>query len=89
MDAATGDIRWRERLYEGTLIGMGPHLLVLSRGSGNLHLVNASPAGFSEVFQAPVFTPGATSITGPSVTGNRVFLRNVEEIAAFTFEGDR
>jgi outer membrane protein assembly factor BamB len=89
MEASTGEIRWRERFYEGTLIGMGPHLLVLSRGSGNLHLVNASPTGFAEVFQAAVFTPGATSITGPSVTGNRVFLRNVEEIAAFTFEGGR
>jgi outer membrane protein assembly factor BamB len=89
MDAATGDIRWRERLYEGTLVGMGQHLLVLSRGSGNLHFVNASPTGFSEVFQAAVLTPGATSVTGPSVTGNRVFLRNVEEIAAFTFEGGR
>jgi len=89
MEAATGDIRWRQRLYEGTLVGMGPHLLVLSRASGNLHVVNATPAGFSEVFQAPVLTPGATSITGPSAAGNRVFLRNVEEIAAFTIEGER
>jgi hypothetical protein len=62
---------------------------VLSRASGNLHLVQATPAGYTEVFQAAVLTPGATSITGPSAAGSRVFLRNVEEIAAFTFEGDR
>jgi hypothetical protein len=74
-------------MYEGTLVGIGEHLLVLNRGSGNLHLVKASPAGFSEVFQTAVFTPGATSITGPSTAGNRIFLRNVEEIAAFAFEG--
>ena len=89
MEAATGDVRWRHRLYEGTLVGMGAHLLVLSRGSGNLHVVNATPTGFSELFQAAVLTPGATSITGPSAAGNRVFLRNVEEIAAFTLEGER
>jgi outer membrane protein assembly factor BamB len=89
MEAASGDIRWRHRLYEGTLVGMGQHLLVLSRGSGNLHVVDATPTGFSEVFQAAVLTPGATSITGPSAAGDRVFLRNVEEIAAFTFEGGR
>jgi outer membrane protein assembly factor BamB len=87
LDTSSGDVRWRHRMYEGTLVGIGEHLLVLNRGSGNLHLVKASPAGFSEVFQTAVFTPGATSITGPSTAGNRIFLRNVEEIAAFAFEG--
>ena len=87
VDAATGEIRWRERMYEGTVIGVGSNLLVLGRTSGNLHVVQASPAGFKEVTQAAVLTPGATSMTGPSIAGRRVFVRNSEEIVALAIEG--
>jgi outer membrane protein assembly factor BamB len=87
MDAATGDVRWRQRMYEGTIVGLGRHVLVLVRTSGNLHVVEASPSGFSEVTRATVFTAGATSITGPSVAGGRVYLRNVEEMVALAIEG--
>jgi outer membrane protein assembly factor BamB len=87
LDAATGDVRWRQRLYEGTLVGAGPHLYVLVRTSGTLHVVDASPKGFSELAKTAVFTAGATSITGPSVAGGRVYLRNLEEIVALTIEG--
>jgi outer membrane protein assembly factor BamB len=86
-DAATGDVRWRQRMYEGTIVGLGRHVLVLVRTSGNLHVVEASPSGFSEVTRATVFTAGATSITGPSVAGGRVYLRNVEEMVALAIEG--
>ena len=87
VDMATGDVKWRHRIYEGTLVGAGHNLFVLSRGSGDLHVVEASPAGFREVTKATVFTPGATAITGPSIAGNRLFLRNAEEIVALTIEG--
>lgn len=40
VDATTGDVRWRHRTYEGTLIGLGANLLVLSRTSGSLHVVH-------------------------------------------------
>jgi hypothetical protein len=52
-----------------------------------LHVVDASPKGFSEIARTTVFTAGATSITGPSVAGGRVYLRNLEEIVALTIEG--
>src|SRR6185436_9912085 len=84
VDAASGDVRWRQRTYEGSLVGVGAHLLLLGRSSGDLQVIRASPEGFSEVLRTRVFTPGATSITGPSVAGGRVYLRNVEEMAAFS-----
>jgi outer membrane protein assembly factor BamB len=89
LDASSGDVRWRHRTYEGTVVGIGQHLLVLSRASGNLHVVSASPTAYTELLQAPVLTPGATSMTGPTAAGNRLYLRNVEEIAAFEIESGR
>jgi outer membrane protein assembly factor BamB len=86
-DAATGDIKWRHRMYEGTLIGVGSHLFVLGRTSGDLHVVAASPSGFSEILRTTVLTPGATSMTGPSVAADRVYVRNAEEIVALKIEG--
>jgi hypothetical protein len=87
VDLATGDVRWRHRTYEGTLIGVGEHLLVLGRTSGNLHVVAPSPEGFREVTSTSVLTPGSTAMTGPSAAGNRVFVRNSEEIVALAVEG--
>jgi outer membrane protein assembly factor BamB len=87
MEAASGTVRWRHRTYDGSLVGLGAHLLLLGRSSGELQVVRASPEGYSEVLRVPVFTAGATSITGPSVAGARVFLRNVEEMVAFRIEG--
>ena len=87
VDAATGEVRWRHRLYEGALVGVGANLFVLSRTSGNLHVVQATPTAFTEVTRAAVLTPGATSMTGPSVAGHRVFVRNSEEIVALSIEG--
>ena len=87
VDLATGDVRWRHRMYEGTLVGVGDHLLVLGRTSGNLHVVAPSPEAFREVMSTAVLTPGSTAMTGPSVASNRVFVRNSEEIVALAVEG--
>lgn len=82
-DAATGEIRWRERTGEGTLVGVGRHLLWLGQSSGELRGVRVSPDGYSEAFRAPVFRSGVTSVTGPSYVDGRVYLRNLREMAAF------
>jgi outer membrane protein assembly factor BamB len=87
VDAASGEVRWRHRIYEGALVGVGTNLFVLGRTSGNLHVVQATPTGFTELTRAAVLTPGATSMTGPSVAGGRVFVRNSEEIVALSIEG--
>jgi len=86
-DAATPDVKWRHRTYDGSLVRLGDRLLLLGRGSGELRVIRASPDGYSELMKTTVFTPGATSITGPSVSGNRIVLRNVEEIVALQIEG--
>ena len=87
VDAATGEVKWRQRTYEGSLAGYGGHLLLLGQSSGELAVVRASPEGYREVTRTRVFTPGATSITGPAPSGSRIFLRNVEEIVALRVEG--
>ena len=87
VDAATGEVKWRQRTYEGSLVGYGDHLLLLGRASGELAIVRASPQGYSELARTRVFTPGSTSITGPAPSGDRIFLRNVEEIVALHVEG--
>ena len=82
-DVDKGEIRWREKIGEGTLVGLGSQLLVLGQTSGDLRLVAASPDGYRELSRTRVFTPEVTSVTGPSVTPNRIYLRNLQEIVAF------
>jgi outer membrane protein assembly factor BamB len=82
-DAATGAVKWQERVGAGTLTGLGPYLAVLGQTSGDLRIVRASPDGYQEVSRTAVLAPDVTSVTGPSVAGGRLFLRNVKEIAAF------
>jgi outer membrane protein assembly factor BamB len=82
-DVDKGEIRWREKIGEGTLVGLDAQLLVLGQTSGDLRLVAASPDGYRELSRTRVFTPEVTSVTGPSVTANRIYLRNLQEIAAF------
>jgi outer membrane protein assembly factor BamB len=82
LDAASGDLAWRERTYAGSLILVDGHLLILGAESGELRIGRASPAAYEERLRVPVFNAGATSVTGPSFANGRVFLRNLEEIVA-------
>jgi outer membrane protein assembly factor BamB len=83
-EAATGDVRWRERTGEGTLIGVGADLLFLSQTSGDLRVVRAAPDRFIELSRTSVFKPDVRSVTGPSIADRRVFVRNIRELAAFS-----
>jgi outer membrane protein assembly factor BamB len=85
VDAATGQARWRERTGEGTVVGLGSNLLFLSATAGDLRIIRASPEAFVEVSRTRVLTPGVRAVTGPSIAGDRVFVRNLKEIAAFRF----
>lgn len=83
LNADTGEVRWRERTGEGTVIGSGEHLLLLSQTTGDLRVVRASPEGYTERSRARVFAPDVVSVTGPSIAEGRLFVRNIKEIAAF------
>jgi outer membrane protein assembly factor BamB len=89
LDARTGRVRWRERTGEGTLVGAGQNLLFLSQSSGYLHVVRATPDAFTEVLRASALTPNVRAVTGPSLAGGRVYLRNLKELAAFALIADR
>jgi hypothetical protein len=69
------------------LILVDGHLIVLSSGSGDLHVAAASPEGYREKLKVPVFNAGATSVTVPAFAGGRVLLRNVEDMVAVEIAG--
>jgi outer membrane protein assembly factor BamB len=83
VDATTGEPRWREKTYSGTLIRVGKHLVVLGEASGVLRVAEAAPTGYREVARASAFNAGSQSIVAPSYADGRIFVRNVEEMAAF------
>ncbi len=82
LSAADGTVRWRSRVYDGTLILVDGHLVVMSAGSGKLHLVKASPEAFDEVLQAPLLETGHHTVTPPSYADRTIFIRNVRELVA-------
>jgi outer membrane protein assembly factor BamB len=84
-DAATGEVRWRERASEGPLLASASHLVLLDSRSGDLQVVEASPRGYREVSRARVLTPDVVSVTGPSIADGRIYIRNTREMAAFAF----
>lgn len=80
LDVETGAPRWRERIYNASLLLAGGYLAVIGEQSGDFRLVEATPEGFRQRLKARVFTPGALSMTGPMFVGGRFLLRNGEEM---------
>jgi hypothetical protein len=87
VDAKTGEPRWREKTYSGTLIRVGRHLVVLGEASGVLRVAEAVATGYREVARANAFNAGSQSIVAPSYAGGRIFVRNVEEMVAYAVSG--
>jgi outer membrane protein assembly factor BamB len=87
VDPATGDVKWRQKVYGGSLILVDGHLVVLGESSGDLRVAEATPAGYREKLKTSVFNPGSSCFTGPSFAGGRVFLRNGEEMVALEIVG--
>ena len=87
VDPATGDAVWRHKVYGGSLILVDGHAVILGESSGDLRVGRVSAKGFEEKAKQPVFNAGATSSTGPSFQGKRIYLRNVEEMVALEVEG--
>jgi outer membrane protein assembly factor BamB len=87
VDPATGDVKWRQKVYSGSLILVDGHLVVMGENSGDLRVAEATPTGYREKLKASVFNAGAQCFTGPSFAGGRVFLRNGEEMVALEIQG--
>ena len=83
VDAASGELRWREKTNSGSLIRVGRELVLLGEQSGLLRLAEAQPSGYRELDRAAAFNAGAQSSTGPSYADGRIFVRNVEELVAY------
>jgi outer membrane protein assembly factor BamB len=87
IDPATGEAVWRHKVYGGSLILVDGHAVILGDSSGDLRVGRLTRQGFEEKAKQPVFNAGATSSTGPSFQGKRIYLRNVEEMVALDVEG--
>lgn len=79
VNAATGERVWRSRPPgDGFVILVDGHLVVMTK-TGELHIAEASPAGYQEkaslkLFNDPTWTP-------PSFADGRVYARSLQEIA--------
>ena len=76
LDWKTGEIKWTEpKLGFNGLIAVGGKLLVLTE-TGELVLVEASPAGYTELGSAKVIE--GRVFTAPSFANGRVYARNTK-----------
>jgi outer membrane protein assembly factor BamB len=87
LDAATGKTVWTEKLYTGSVALADGHLVAFGHASGQLHVAEATPAGYREKTRLEVFAPGPSGNTPPSLAGRRIFLRNSAEIVAVEVGG--
>jgi outer membrane protein assembly factor BamB len=89
LDAKTLEAKWRQRLYGGFVTLIDGHLVTLSASSGMLHVAAASPAGYQEKTKIAAVNAGAMNSTGVSAGGDRLYVRNVEELVAFEIGGGK
>lgn len=80
VDLATGEDLWRKRgLGHGSLTAADGHLIVLGE-KGRLVLVEASREGYQEKASVDFFE--GKSWTVPTLVGNRLFLRDEEQLVS-------
>jgi outer membrane protein assembly factor BamB len=82
VNADTTKVAWRERFGEGRLIAVGDNLVILGETTGELTVAAMSPTRFVPSFRARVLEPELRSMTGPSFSDGRVYVRNLKQIAA-------
>lgn len=87
VDAETGENVWAARGYgKGSLVAADDLLFVLS-DRGLLALVEASPEGYKELGRVQALDGRAW--TSPSLANGRLFIRDMDEIAAYAIGGGR
>lgn len=83
VDAATGERLWRSRPPggEGGLIVVDDHLVIFG-AKGSVVVADAAADGYHE--RARVEALGGSSLTWPAFADGRVFVRNLDSLAAVT-----
>lgn len=80
VDAETGKAAWRSRAPgDGFLILVDGHLVVVTKKTGEVHIIPATSEGFTSVASTPVL--GDLSWAHPSFADNAIFVRSMGEIA--------
>jgi outer membrane protein assembly factor BamB len=87
VEAATGKVAWKQKLYGGSVILVDGHLVVLSQASGEVRIVEATPAAYREKAKLAVLSRGARADAPPSFAGGLIFVRSDEEVAAVSIGG--
>jgi outer membrane protein assembly factor BamB len=81
VDARTGQVAWQDRSFaRAQLVGSGERALLLDE-DGTLAIVGLSPKGLTTISRASVTE--ATSWTAPTLVGNRLYVRDRKNMAAF------
>lgn len=75
---------WKHKLDGGSVILVDGHLVVLSSASGEVRVVEATPAAYREKAMLPVLARCARSDAPPSFAGGRLYVRSDEEVAALS-----
>lgn len=82
LDGDSGEMLWRHRTYDGSLIGVDGHLVLLGRRSGRVHVLRPNREHFDEVASWQAFEPGSSSISPAAVAGGLLLIRDLEEVVA-------
>jgi outer membrane protein assembly factor BamB len=86
LDVSTGERKWKGGRYGyGQVLVASGHLIVMS-DTGELALVKASPAGYTEVARFPAIEGKTWNY--PAIAGGRLFVRNANEMAAYKITAD-
>jgi outer membrane protein assembly factor BamB len=81
IDQEKGERKWIGRRYGHGQLLLSGDLLVIMAETGELALVEASPAGFHELGRIPVFEEKTWNC--PALAGGKAYLRNDQEMACF------
>ena len=86
LSAETGEVAWAKRgLGKGSLVVSGDRLVILG-DLGLLAVAERTPEAYRELGRMQL-VEGSRAWTAPSVSGGRVFVRNLVEMACLDLEG--
>jgi outer membrane protein assembly factor BamB len=82
IDVATGERKWKGGRYNyGQVLYASGHLIVTDGGSGEVALVKADPAQYTEVGRIQAVSGKTWNV--PAIAGGRLLVRNGSEMACY------